>query len=279
MSADRREDPTERRRGGSHALRGRPAATGRGAATGMTAYTAMTRAEGRLMLREPMLTFWACVFPVLLLGIFGLIPVFRTADPETGVRLIELYLPVLILLSICFIAVTGLPSILGTYRERKILKRLATTPAGWRRLIAAQLTLIGGVILVMAVVLLAVGRAAFAVPLPGNPAAYLLVLVLVTAAMLALGLLVGALTPSAKVASALGSMAFFPLMFFGGLWLPVQAMPEVLQTISGFTPLGAGSLALHEAATGQWPAALHLLVLAAYAAGLGWAAVRWFRWE
>ena len=30
---------------------------------------------------------------------------------------------------------------------------------------------------------------------------------------------------------------------------------------------------------GQWPDALHLLVLIAYAAGLGLAAVRWFRWE
>ncbi|WP_347349984.1 ABC transporter permease [Intrasporangium sp.] len=245
----------------------------------MTAYIAMTRAEGRLMLREPILSFWACLFPVLLLGIFGLIPVFRSPDPDTGVRLIDLYLPVLILMSICFLAVTGLATILGTYRERKVLKRLATTPAGWHRLVWAQLTLLGAAVLVMALLLVTVARTAFAVPLPANPAAYLLVLVLVTAALLALGLLAGALAPSAKVASGVGSMAFFPLMFFGGLWVPVPAMPELLQTISGYTPLGAGSLALYRAAAGGWPAVLHLLVLVGYAAGLGAAAVRWFRWE
>ena len=245
----------------------------------MSAYTAMTRAEGKLFLREPMLSFWACIFPIVLLCIFGFIPAFREVDPQTGIRMIDVYLPVMILMSICFIGVTGLASILGTYRERKILKRLATTPAGWRQLISAQLTLNGVVVLAMAVVLVAMGRAAFAVPLPANPAAYGLVLVLVTAALLALGLLVGALSPSAKVASAIGSMAFFPLMFFGGLWLPVQVMPATLQTISEYTPLGAGSLALHQAATGQWPNTLHLLVLVAYAAGLGFAAVRWFRWE
>jgi ABC-2 type transport system permease protein len=245
----------------------------------MSAFTAIARTETRLFLREPLLVFWSLAFPVLLLTIFGFIPTFSEVDPGSGIRIIDVYVPVMILLSMTFVAVTGVATNLGTYRERKVLKRLATTPAGWRRLIDAQLALSAGVVAVVAVLVVLVGRLGFAVPLPQNPAGYVLVLLLTTAAMLGLGLLIGALAPSAKVASAVGSMAFFPLMFFGGLWLPVQAMPDVLVRISELTPLGAASLSLHEAALGGWPEPGHLVVLAVYAAGLGLAAVRWFRWE
>ncbi len=245
----------------------------------MSAYTAMTRSETRLFFREPLAVFWTCVFPVALLCIFGLIPSFREVGPDTGVRMLDVYVPVMILMSMTFVAVTGVGTELGTSRERRILKRLATTPAGWRLLMAAQFTLNTVIIVAVAAVVLTVGRAVFAVPLPANPAAYALVIVLTTTALLSLGLLIGALSPSAKVASAVGSMAFFPLMFFGGLWLPVQVMPDLLRSVSEFTPLGAASSALHAASLGDWPAAEHLLVLVACAVVLAAAAVRWFRWE
>lgn len=76
-----------------------------------------------------------------------------------------------------------------------------------------------------------------------------------------------------------GSAVFFPMMFFAGLWTPVQAMPGLLQRIVGYFPFGAASQALNQAAEGGWPDWTNLGVTAAWAAVLIAAAVRWFRWE
>ena len=69
------------------------------------------------------------------------------------------------------------------------------------------------------------------------------------------------------------------LMFFAGLWIPREAMGDTLRAVSDATPLGAGVGALQDAMAGTFPAAGHLLVLAAYAVAGGLLATRLFRWE
>ena len=76
----------------------------------MSALIALTRVELRLLGREPLALFWGLGFPVLLLVVFGLIPGFREAIPELGgSTLLAIYLPVLVVLSMSFLSVTGLP--------------------------------------------------------------------------------------------------------------------------------------------------------------------------
>jgi len=245
----------------------------------MTALIALTRNEFRLQGREPLYLFWGFVFPVVLLVVLGSIPGFREVNASLGgTSLIAVYTPVVLVLSMSFTAVSGLPAVVGTYRERLILKRLATTPVGGSRLLAALLvqnliTTVG-----MAGLVLVVARFAFGVALPGNGFAWVLTLVLVAASLLAVGLAIAAVSPSAKVATAAGSIVFFPLMFFAGLWIPLQVMPDLLRRISELTPLGAGVPALQEAAAGQWPSAGHVVILMAYVVALSAGAVRVFRW-
>jgi ABC-2 type transport system permease protein len=69
------------------------------------------------------------------------------------------------------------------------------------------------------------------------------------------------------------------MMFMAGLWIPRDTMPDVLRSISDYTPLGAAVGALQHAAAGEWPRALHLVVLAAYALVFPFLATRLFRWE
>jgi ABC-2 type transport system permease protein len=246
----------------------------------MSATTAVVRAESRLFRREPGVLFWVLGFPPLLLTILGSIPSFRKVNPDLGgLRLIDIYVPVLVLVALIVAGLQTMPPVLTGYRERGILRRMSATPVRPSALLSAQMGLNGAAAVLSALLCLTLGRLAFDVPLPRQAFGYALALLLTAAAALALGALVSALARTAKIASAIGSVVFFPSLFCAGLWLPVRSMPDLMAHIVLLTPFGAAARALDQASTGDWPAWSHLGVLAAWAVVLSAAAIRWFRWE
>ena len=246
----------------------------------MSALTRLTATETKLFLREPIVVFFAVAFSPILLVILGLVPAMREADPELGgARLIDLYLPILVTMGIALFALSGLSQLFAAYREKGVLRRMRTTPVKPGVMIGAQLLMATGLSAITVVVMLAIGRLAFGIGLPGQLLAYLIVFLLTALAMFAIGLLVAALAPTATSASAIGSLAFFPLIFFAGLWLPRESMNDVLRTISDLTPLGAGVQSLQDATAGHWPQMLHLGVLLVWTIAAGGLAARYFRWE
>jgi ABC-2 type transport system permease protein len=246
----------------------------------VSALTQLTTTETKLFFRDPMTWTFALAVPPLLLVIFGLIPPFREADPDLGgLRVIDLYAPILVAVGISILAVYSLPQQFAGYREKGILRRMRTTPVSPATMLAAMLVLFAVLSLATVVIVLAVGRLAFAVELPENLPAYGIAFVLTAVTLLAMGLLIAALAPSGSSASAIGLVLFFPLAFFAGLWIPREAMSEVLRTISDFTPIGAGVQSLQDAAAGNWPSLLHLAVLVGWSVVAGGVAARYFRWE
>ncbi|WP_328780350.1 ABC transporter permease [Streptomyces canus] len=242
--------------------------------------TAVLRTEVRLFRREPGALFWILLFPTLLLVILGSIPSFRNHESDLGgLRTIDVYVPVAVLLGLIVGGLQSMPQTLTGYRERGILRRMSTTPVRPTALLTAQMTVYGGAALASALLALLVGRFAFAVRLPERLFGYLLALVLAVLAALALGAVVSALSRTTKIAGAIGSAVFFPAMFCAGVWAPVQTMPDVLARIVGYTPFGAAAEALNRAAAGGWPGWTHLGVLVAWTVLLTAAASRWFRWE
>jgi ABC-2 type transport system permease protein len=244
------------------------------------ANTAVLRTEIRLLRREPGSLFWILLFPTLLLVILGSIPSF--GDPEAdlgGLRTIDVYVPVAVLLGPIVGGLQSMPQTLTGYRERGILRRMSATPARPAALLSAQMLVYGGAALTSSLLALAVGRSAFDVRLPRQPFGYALALVLTVLVALALGAVISALSRTTKVAGAIGSAVFFPSMFCAGLWAPVQTMPDVLARIVGCTPFGAAAEALNRAAAGDWPGWDHLGVLVAWTVLLTAGAARWFRWE
>lgn len=240
----------------------------------------LTVTETRLYFREPVGVFFTLVFPPVLLVVLGSVPGFRQPSPDTGgLRGIDLYTPIIIAMVIVMFALNGLPQMLATYREKGILRRMATTPVRPPVLLLAALLMCTALSVLATAVLLTIGRVAFAVPLPGQIAGYALVFVLCTVASLSLGLLIAALAPTGKAAGAIGSILFFPVMFFAGLWFPRAAMPGWLVRVSDFTPLGAGVQSLQDTANGSWPQPLHIAVMLVWTIAAGAVAVRYFRWE
>ncbi|AZQ37527.1 ABC transporter permease [Streptomyces cyaneochromogenes] len=241
---------------------------------------AVLRTETRLFGREPGSLFWILLFPTLLLVILGSIPAFHEHERDLGgLRTIDVYVPVSVLLGLIVSGLQAMPQTLTGYRERGILRRMSTTPVRPSALLTAQMTVYGAAALASALLALVVGRLAFDVRLPEQPFGYLLALLLTVLAALSLGALVSALSRTTKIAGAIGSAVFFPAMFCAGVWMPVQAMPDVLAEAVGYTPFGAASQALNQAAAGDWPGWAHLGVVAAWIVLLTAGAARWFRWE
>lgn len=242
--------------------------------------TAVLKTEVRLFRREPGALFWVLLFPTLLLVVLGSIPAFRQSDPDFGgLRPVEAYVPVTVLLGLIVGGVQSMPQTLTGYREQGILRRMSTTPVRPAALLSAQMVVYGGAALASALTALVVGRLAFDVRLPEQPFGYVLALVLAVLVALALGAVISALSRTTKIAAAIGSAVFFPSMFCAGVWMPVQTMPDVLARIVGYTPFGAAAEALNRAAAGDWPGWTHLGVLVAWTVLLTAAASRWFRWE
>lgn len=246
----------------------------------MQPLTKLTLTETKLFFREPLAVFFAVAFPPILLAILGSVPAFREHNADLGgARVVDLYAPIVIGLSIATLAFSGLPQILATYREKGILRRMATTPVRPTVVLAAQLLMCLALSVVAVVLVLAVGRIAFDVPLPRQAGGYVLAYVLCVVTALTIGLLVAALAPSGKGAGSIGTILFFPMLFFAGLWFPRESMPEALRRISDFTPLGAGVQSLQDTASGHWPQLLHVAVMLVWTVAAGALAARKFRWE
>jgi ABC-2 type transport system permease protein len=246
----------------------------------MRLFARLTVSELRLFLREPTQVFFALAFPSILIIILGSIPSFRAKSADLGgLSVIDLYVPIAVALVLAMLALQVTPLVLATYRERGVLRRLATTPARPIALLGAQLALSLLIAIVSGALVLTVGRVAFGVRLPESFGSFVVAFVLCGAAIFSVGLFIASIASGGKAANAAGTLLFFPSMFFAGLWTPREVMPRILQRIGDFTPLGAGERALHEAATGHWPSLISLTVLLVYVLVFGTAAARLFRWQ
>ena len=246
----------------------------------MNGLAKLTWNETKLLWREPSTVFFSLAFPTILVVILGSVPGFREHVPSLGgQRLIDIYVPIMIAFAMTMLAFQALPTALASYREKGILRRMAVTPVGPTRVLQAQML----TCLLMSIgavgMLVIVGRLAFSVPFPGQVFAFALSFVLCSAALFAIGLTIAALVPSGRAGNAIGTLLFFPNMFFAGLWIPRAAMPANLRQIGDYTPLGAGVQALQDATAGAWPHPLQLAVLAAYVVVFGIIASKVFRWE
>ncbi|MEV7021544.1 ABC transporter permease [Kitasatospora sp. NPDC093558] len=235
--------------------------------------------EARLFLRDPLTAFFSLAFPVLLLIVLGSIPALRRTSPDLhGMSTIQLYAPILAVFTLLLLGLNGLPSLLSAYRERGVLRRMSASPVRPGLLFGALVPMYVGIATV-SVLLVVLGGLPLGVALPREPLGFLLAFVLAAAAMMSVGLLIASFVPSAKAGNAVGALAFFPMMFFSGIWLPRDMSPALLNRIGDFTPSGAAVQALQDSWSGRFPHAVGLLTLAAYAVLAGGAAAKLFRWE
>lgn len=243
----------------------------------MSAFTKITAVETKLFLRDVTSASMTFALPIGLLVVFGSIGL-GEGSPEDGIS--EAFLPAMALaLAMAMLGFSVLPTVLATYREKGILRRLSATPVSPGNVLAAQLVVNLAASVVAAVVVVALSVLAFDISFPGNIVGFALAFLLATAALFALGLLVAAVAPTGKAATSLGLVVFFPSMFFAGIWTPGELMPAWARPVRDVSPLGAGMEALQQTWNGGWPGLVNVLALLAATFLVGGIATRLFRWE
>jgi|Tabmets5t2r1_1033131.scaffolds.fasta_scaffold02047_5 ABC-2 type transport system permease protein len=234
----------------------------------MRAFWKLTKAELKLFTREPLAIFFVLAFPLILLWLNG----------SQGGGMDRL-LPGYVALVLATVGLTQLPSVLATYRERGILRRLATTPVPPVTVLGAQLVVHLAASTAGVALLLTVAGAFDDVAVPRSIPAAVLVYLAGALALYALGFVVAALAPNARTANVVGFVVYFPMIFLCGAVIPREALSSSMRRIGELLPLAPVVTALRDAWSGAGITALTLAALAALIAVAAAVGIRLFRWE
>jgi ABC-2 type transport system permease protein len=240
-------------------------------------------------LRTPRALVFTIAFPLVLLVLFN--SIFVNGGEETATLPNDLRLDAaayftagIIAYSVALSTFTTLAVSLTTQRERGQLKRYRGTPMPPWTFIVGQVGRATAQALAMATLLLAVGAIAYGIPVPGSTfPAFVLYVVLGTATLCSLGIALTAFTPTVDSASTIAPFSVVMLAFFSGIWIPVDQLPNWLETVGKVFPLYHLALGLQTSlapgASGSGVEFENVLVLALWALAGARIASRRFRWE
>lgn len=181
--------------------------------------------------------FFALVFPVLMLllfgGIYGNMPIYEGAD----VRMMDVSVPAY---SVMVTGVTGLislPLTLSGYKEKKIYKRFDATPAGKKSVMQAQVLVNFAMTVIGICILLAAGKILYHIQIKGSFACICVALLFSIAAMFSMGFLFTAVGKDLKSTTLLCYLFYFIMLFLSGATMPDMLFPDTIKRISGFLPM------------------------------------------
>jgi ABC-2 type transport system permease protein len=246
----------------------------------MTGFSRLAFVEAKLFLREKAALIGVFGLPVALVIGFGLIPGF--SDPQKGLsdQIGTEYIAGLgVAIVLASLGLTGVPMVIGQYRQRGILRRLGVTPVRPLTLLLADLTVWAASAVLSVALVVAVVRFAFHVPVPAAAGWFVLSVGLGIASLFALGMLAAAVSPTARGAAGIGWLLFFPNMFLAGIYFPTEEMSPVMRQVGNLTPLGSALHAVRDSWMGIDPRLEYLGIMAAWALVAGTLAARFFRWE
>ena len=250
-------------------------------ATSLRSYIKLTTIQFKLFLREPTALFFILFFPVMLLVIFGFIwgnePGSSFSSQEFGY--IDMEVPALVALVIASIAFLSIPVVTATAREKKILRRYQATPLRPLVYFTADVSVYFGMALVSMILLILVAKLIFGLRFGGSWIAVFAGFTLSMLAFIAVGYVIASLASTSRVAQIVGTVLFFPMMFFSGTAMPLAIMPPSMQQIANWLPLTHVVNLLQELwFGGGWNGLAWLILLGTLVAGTA-ISTAVFRWE
>ncbi len=196
-------------------------------------------------------------FSVVFLVLVGSTAGHQRSSALGGGLLIEYYVPGFIAYGVMAACFNTLAINLVARREMGLLKRVRLSPLpAWAMMAAVSLNALI-ISAVQVVLVLLIGRFAYAVPFPHNLAAFVVVLVVGAASFTALGLGTSTLIPNQEAGAPVTSIVFFVLLFLSGLWFPLSPSSG-LAKFSSYLPVrhmivGVYDASITEKGKSSWP--------------------------
>ncbi|MCX6030599.1 MAG: ABC transporter permease [Chloroflexi bacterium] len=237
--------------------------------------------ECKLYFRMPIMAFFTLVIPVLLVLLFGSIFGNEPSPQYGGYGTVDLSVPAYTALIIALSALISLTITLANYRERGILRRFRATPISPAAVLGAQLIMQFVITLAGMGLLVLTGKLAFGLRFDGDALSVLAAFTLSCLSFLAFGMVLAGLMPNVRVASVVGNVLLYPMIYLSGSTIPMEVMPPAMRNISRFVPLTHVVTLLQGLWKGDaWSQhQTELIVLGAILVVSSVVAVNVFRWE
>lgn len=190
----------------------------------------------RLFYRDPAALFFAMVFPVLLLVFFGLV-FGGESSIDKGFTYVEEAVPGFVVIVMATVGFLQIPGTFAIRREMRVLRAFKVTPLRAVTYIWADIIVNLLIVLCAMLLLSLVAWFAFGMRFLGNISATLLGMVFCSSAFFSFGYVIANLAATARSATAIGNLLFFPLMFLSGAAIPLGEMPQKVQAFAQVLPM------------------------------------------
>ncbi len=203
----------------------------------MKALAKLVWVEFKLYIRQPEAAFFALLFPLLLLIMFGSIYGNKPTPFFGGHGMVDVSTPAYIAIIMGSTGFMSISIVVSTYRERGILRRFRATPLRPMAIIGAQvvvnfvMTLAGTILLVAGAVLI------YDMKFAGSVVAVALGFTLAALSFFSVGFVVASVSRTSRVAQTLAMVLYFPNIFLSGATVPKEIFPPVMRSISKVFPM------------------------------------------
>jgi ABC-2 type transport system permease protein len=201
---------------------------------------------------------------------------------EAGSRYIDFVIPGLLGMNIMGGSIWGLGFAIVDARRKKLLKRLIATPMSRAEYLMAFVISRLGLLIAEVVIVLGFAVLAFDVPMRGSLIQMAVIVLMASFGFGGLGLLIASRAQTIEGASGLMNASMVPMWVLSGVFFSSENFPAAFQPFIKALPLTATNDALRATmlrGEGWASVAPELAILAAWALGCGWLALKLFRWR
>jgi ABC-2 type transport system permease protein len=198
----------------------------------------LTWIEIKVFMREPMGAFGTIGVPVVVFVAVGRI--FAHWMPPSMLvesSFVRVGLPVLAALLIAVNSVLSLVTIVSIYREGGILRRLRATPLRPQTILTAHVLVKLLLTAATLALLVLVGKRYYPIGVHAPLFSFTVALLISTWSILSVGFLIASIVPTARFAQPIGAAIMYPMIGLTGLFLPIAQMPPALRAVARVNPL------------------------------------------